>query len=73
MIGLPGEALADFKETIELNRTCLPDETQLAIFFPYPGTDLYRTCKEMDILPPNLDSRFERSTPNLDLKDFSNQ
>ncbi|MFX0094637.1 MAG: B12-binding domain-containing radical SAM protein, partial [Candidatus Hodarchaeota archaeon] len=33
MIGFPGETVADFKQTIQVNRACLPDQIPLYIFF----------------------------------------
>ena len=46
LIGLPGETMADFKETVRMNRICQPDWHITSIFFPYPGTDLYKRCLE---------------------------
>ncbi|MFX0095648.1 MAG: hypothetical protein ACFFBD_28180, partial [Candidatus Hodarchaeota archaeon] len=71
MIGFPGETVADFKETVRLNRICMPDLMILSIFFPYPGTKLFEICKDMDLLSPRLDTRFERVIPALDLPGFS--
>ncbi|MFX0092780.1 MAG: hypothetical protein ACFFBD_13550, partial [Candidatus Hodarchaeota archaeon] len=70
MIGLPYETLADFKQTIIVNRTALPTRANLYNFFPYPGTDLFKLSKEKKFLPQNLDSRMEWYTPNLNLPEF---
>jgi anaerobic magnesium-protoporphyrin IX monomethyl ester cyclase len=51
MIGVPGETLADHLETIELNRRAWPNRSHPSIFFPYPGTDLAKTCKAQGLLP----------------------
>ncbi|MFX0093635.1 MAG: B12-binding domain-containing radical SAM protein [Candidatus Hodarchaeota archaeon] len=71
MIGLPGETLADFNQTITCNQLCLPDALHLNIFFPYPGTDLFKISKEMGRLPSKIDARLERTTPNLGGKGFT--
>lgn len=71
MIGIPGETLEDFKETISINKTCLPDYNLLSIFFPYPGTELYALCKEKGLLPKRNDQVRERVTAPLDLPGFS--
>jgi radical SAM superfamily enzyme YgiQ (UPF0313 family) len=41
MMGIPGESLSDYFETVECVRQCKPDFVQLGIFEPYPGTELY--------------------------------
>ncbi len=46
MIGIPGETISAFKRTIRLNRIIQPDKSQIAIFFPYPGTELGDYCVE---------------------------
>jgi len=71
LIGIPGETLADFKETIVINRICKPDGHTAYIFFPYPGTDLYFLCKEQGLLKGPLDPREERSRATLDIPGFS--
>lgn len=59
LIGIPGETLADFKETIEINRKCKPEWVLPSIFFPYPGSDLYFSCKKQGLLekPSSQDKR----------------
>lgn len=71
MIGIPGETLADFKETIRINREILPDSYFLSIFFPYPGTDLHQVCKEKGLLDKIPDADLERCKATLDLPGFS--
>jgi len=46
MIGIPGETIKDFKETIKICRICQPKEVLEYIFYPYPGTYLYELCKK---------------------------
>ncbi|HEX7503465.1 MAG TPA: radical SAM protein [Acidobacteriota bacterium] len=49
MMGLPGETLAEYRETVACARNSNPDHAHLYIFYPYPGTDLYRRAKEMSL------------------------
>jgi radical SAM superfamily enzyme YgiQ (UPF0313 family) len=70
MIGIPGETLADFKETVRINRACLPDRHMTSIFFPYPGTKLYSFCKEKGLVKDKLKTDMERSEATLDLPGF---
>lgn len=71
MIGIPGETAADFKETIRVNRLCLPDRHLTSIFFPYPGTELYSVCKAKGFLRESSAGAMERKKSVLDLPDFS--
>lgn len=70
LIGVPGETLDDFKETIKINRSCQPDRTFNHIFFPYPGTELYAICKNEGLLPKAIDTDLERCKAVLDLPGF---
>ncbi len=70
LIGLPGETPRDFRETVRLNRACQPDWFLLAVFFPYPGTELYERCREEGLLRQDPDPSLERRKPALSLPDF---
>ena len=71
MIGVPTETMADFKQTIELNRICKPDRSFRSIFFPYPGTDLHRLCRQMGLLTNEpMDTRDAWRRAVLDLPGF---
>lgn len=70
LIGVPGETAADFKETIEINRRCLPDRVFAHIFFPYPGTELYSVCLKQGLIDKNMDVELERCKATLDLPCF---
>ena len=50
MIGLPTEDYNDIMETIRLNIRCRPDYAWVSIFQPYPGTEVYKYCKENGFL-----------------------
>ena len=71
LIGVPGETLEDFAETIRINRMCRPDRTYPHIFFPYPGTELYEICKSRGLLPAEINTDLERCKATLDLPGFS--
>jgi radical SAM superfamily enzyme YgiQ (UPF0313 family) len=73
MVGLPGETLADFKKTVLVNRICLPNSLFINVFCPYPGTDIYKMSKKMNLLPDKLDPSREFCRPNLVLEEFSKQ
>jgi radical SAM superfamily enzyme YgiQ (UPF0313 family) len=46
MIGIPGETPECFKKTVRINRIVAPDEIQLSVFYPFPGTYLEELCRE---------------------------
>lgn len=69
MIGLPGETLADHRETIEVNRRVCPNRSYTSIFFPYPGTDLFETCEAQGLLTVG-NGTAERFRATLDYPKF---
>ena len=71
MIGIPGETIEDFKETIKICRTCQPKEMELYIFYPYPGTDLYKLCEKMNLLNEKIDIKMERRQVIFNLLGFN--
>ncbi|MDD4869637.1 MAG: radical SAM protein [Kiritimatiellae bacterium] len=72
MVGIPGETLSDFQETIQCIRACQPQKgVGLGIFYPYPGTQLYRLCQEKGLLTHDRTARSERKIATLDLPGFS--
>ncbi len=71
MIGIPGETIEDFKETIKICRICQPKEVQDYIFYPYPGTDLYELCEKMNLLQNKTDVKMERRNAAINLPGFS--
>jgi len=70
MVGIPGETLADHMETVRLNRETRPHLSYTSIFFPYPGTELYRVCQKRGLLDQPLDVRRERRQAASDLPEF---
>jgi radical SAM superfamily enzyme YgiQ (UPF0313 family) len=69
MIGFPSETLAEHQETIKVNQRACPDRSMNSIFFPYPGTDLFETCKTSGLLGES--TTLERSRATLDFPGFS--
>ncbi len=50
MIGLPYETPEMILETINLNKSLAPSNIAIFFFYPYPGTELYETCKKEGFL-----------------------
>lgn len=73
MIGLPGETRSDFQQTIELIRKCQPDICTHNMFYPYPGTEIFRLCNEQHLIDKRVDVEGvnERRQPVLSLPEFS--
>jgi len=72
MIGIPGETIEDFEETIKICRIYQPKKIFLSIFYPYPGTDLYKLCEKMNFLQDKIDINIEeRKQATLKLPDFN--
>ncbi len=60
LLGVPGETRETIQETMDLNLKLSPDHIQISVFFPYPGTELYRHCeKEGYLTGEDLTSYFE--------------
>ena len=73
MLGLPGETIEDYYETVKLARLAQPYWCYVSIFFPYLGTDLANKVIEMGLTDgKHLDPRSERSSAQLNLQGFSN-
>ena len=77
MMGLPTETVAEYLETVDICRRVQPKHVYIYIFFPYPGTDMYKWAVEAGIISPDdlfrlqeRDFVGERARPSLDLKGF---
>ena len=70
MLGIPTETIAEHQNTIDVTRRCKPDQIQLNIFCPYPGTDLYKYCLENKIITGEVKDR-GRNKAGMDLPGFS--
>jgi anaerobic magnesium-protoporphyrin IX monomethyl ester cyclase len=53
MLGIPGETRADVEATLALHEQLLPDDFGYFVFYPYPGTHLFKLCLERGYLPEN--------------------
>lgn len=51
MLGLPGETREDLQMTIDLAEELGVRDFGYFVFYPYPGTALYRTCMDEGYLP----------------------
>ena len=71
LIGIPGETLEDYNETVDLVLRSDPAHCYPYILFPYPGTDMHETAKKMGLLDHDIDNTAERSRAVLDLPGFS--
>ena len=76
LIGLPGETLADYYETVKTARRAQPYTCYVSIFYPYLGTDLATQAISLSLIHPrdlveSDTSRAERSRAILDLDGFS--
>ena len=71
LVGVPGETLGDFMETVRVLREAQPDFCGDSIFFPYPGTELYNRARAEGLLPERLDMTMERRRATLDMPGFS--
>jgi radical SAM superfamily enzyme YgiQ (UPF0313 family) len=50
MIGLPSETLSEALRTVRLNAELAPEQMLAFLFYPYPGTELHRVCRELGYL-----------------------
>ncbi len=66
MVGLPGETEEDAMQTVRLNDELGPDQMQVSVFNPYPGTRLYDLCLERGVISD--DSRDGYFLPESALK-----
>lgn len=69
MVGIPEENPQKFEKTIELNQKIKPDEMQITIFYPYPGTALGDICSERGYVKKKFHYNYTTDTI-LDLPDF---
>jgi radical SAM superfamily enzyme YgiQ (UPF0313 family) len=75
MIGLPREEREDLEATLDMITALQPGRFRWAIFYPFPGTDIYRLCEKENLLDPEkmekLDNFYEapalRMPPEQDL------
>lgn len=74
MMGVPGETPDDLQATIDLHHRLQPFDFGYFVFYPFPGTPLFQTCRQQGLLPDNwqdLPARHDQSI--LKLPDLSPQ
>lgn len=72
LIGLPGETLQSYRDTIRVCRDAQPAFVYLSIFYPYLGTDLATLCLEKGLVDKaDLSPTAERTHSVLNLPEFS--
>lgn len=74
MVGLPEETTEKHLDTISLNCEIKPDVVSMAVFYPYPGTELYNYCIGKRYFNPDEplpEGYISRRSSLLSLPDFS--
>ena len=57
IIGTPGETVAEMEETLALHAELQPADFGYFVFYPYPGTALFKLCQERGYLPADYLTR----------------
>ncbi|MEW6350141.1 MAG: radical SAM protein [Thermodesulfobacteriota bacterium] len=70
MIGLPGETVDDWKETVDVLRASHIEFSNIGIYYPYPGTDLGDATREEVGFEDRWDGRERREVVH-DRPEFS--
>ena len=70
LVGIPGETPATLQATVDLCRKVTPDEVQVSLFEPYPGTPLYDQCGRQGLLTGAERSTYFEPQPSITLADF---
>jgi len=71
LMGLPTETVDDYLETVAVTRACQPSIIHESIFYPYPGTRLFKLAAEMHLFDASaIHTKAERSRAYLHLKGF---
>jgi len=69
MIGLPTEKMEDIEATIEMMAVIEPGRFRWAVFYPFPGTEIYDLCKRRGLLDKDrmkvLDNFYQESPLRL--------
>ena len=78
LMGLPGETLKDYFETVKTARRAQPHNCYVSIFYPYLGTDLDDNAISLGIIHPRnlretFTSKSERARAILNLEGFSSR
>jgi anaerobic magnesium-protoporphyrin IX monomethyl ester cyclase len=73
MIGMPTETPEDVEETIRLTRLIRPNNIQITVFYPFPGTELYDLCKKEGYFSDRQKTTIFEEESILDLPTLSNE
>ena len=66
MIGLPNETLDNMLETLKINRMIKPDNVYCSIFFPIPGTPIFKDLEDTGVYrQEKLDTLFDTSKTHI--------
>ena len=65
IIGAPFETRETIMKTIELNRTIQADSSSLAIYIPFPGSELRNLCVEQGLFKEGQKIRGDGTIPNI--------
>lgn len=57
MMGIPGETREDLQMTVDLHDRLEPDDFGFFVFYPYPGTHMFKYCLENGYLPEDYLNR----------------
>jgi radical SAM superfamily enzyme YgiQ (UPF0313 family) len=72
MLGLPGETRDDLRQTLDLAEELDVLDFGYFVFYPYPGTQLFRVCMERGYLPADyLERPANHRESILDLPDLT--
>ena len=63
MLGIPGENAMDMLSTIKLNAKMRTTYPNAFVFYPYPGTALYKRCDREGLLTDQRYNTFTQSSP----------
>jgi radical SAM superfamily enzyme YgiQ (UPF0313 family) len=73
MLGVPGDTVETIHDTILLNKRIKPNQVQVSVFHPYPGTKLYETCHSEGYLSGEEQSSFLDGDTVLNLPNLSQE
>jgi len=73
MIGVPGETEETIMDTILLNRRIKPTVAGVSIFYPFKGTELYKTCLDNGYISERKTISFYEGKSVLNLPTISHE
>jgi len=73
VVGMPGETIEDMKETFRFSRRLgIYDNQHISIATPYPGSELYRICKERNLFAKEFNyDRLSIRNANIETEEWS--